>query len=113
MVRYFDELTLEDIINVSKDLKQHEKFGDLKYFVVDARDVCPEKIQIFNADIPASIDSTNSTYKPFLKGAMVCTDPHVRLAFQRYIDTSMASGSTWLMEIFDNIDAALRWAKSN
>lgn len=110
--QFFGIVPLQEIREADNEVYGDARFDDLKYFIWDATDVKQLDLSENEVDVPASLDTITTSYKPTMKGAFVAGDKGVRGGIERYIKTSLELGSTWKFKLFENIQDARKWVAS-
>ncbi len=104
--------SIDEMVKLSADLPADERFDSAKYYICDGTEV--EKVicsEVDDIDIVAAEDAAASTYKPYLKGALVASLPELVDIFERYIKTSKKLSNKWDIRIFSTVQEAREWLK--
>ena len=103
-------ITLDDIDRSNGDLHGHRDFDHHRFQLWDLSkaDFSP----ISESDIleAAATDFVASKTRYMVKVGFIVLDDHVKTICSAYISQSLAMGSPWQFEIFDDPDVARKWA---
>jgi hypothetical protein len=84
----------------------------LQYQIWDLSSISDIKMTESQVDIPAFVDKMASHRLPNIKMALVTRDEKTKKLCNKYIYTSVTSGSPWQFQIFNSLEEAKKWVSS-
>jgi len=109
--RQFTGIVLAEEIKSTNDLLYGDhRFDDLRYHVADFLDVEDVVINELDLKVLAALDSAAAKSNNKIKLAIAVREPRLIDLVAHYKVESRADG--WLVEIFDELEPAMQWARS-
>jgi hypothetical protein len=108
-VRYHENITGDDIMDVGKKILGSNRYDDLHYSIVDTTDIENERITEHETDMLAAIVSSSVSYKRDFKFVFVTQNANLRKMIKRFVRRSKKHGSTWVFQIVESIEEARTW----
>jgi len=101
----------EEINEANSAIQDDHRFDEHRYQIWNHLDADFSFIDKNEACIPASIDSVVARYVFGIKIALVVKEPSVIEFCKKYIEDSKVFQSEWDIQLFDNMDDAIKWAE--
>ena len=102
-------VTMEEQQQADGEMYNDPRFDEIDYYIWDGSEIESIAYSTRDADEPAAIDKASSTYRPFLKGALIADNQQVKGVVERYIETSTKLKTSWDLRIFSSIVDARGW----
>lgn len=112
MVTLTGKSSVEEINEANGALQGDYRFDAHKYQIWNQLEADLSSVDIRGASEPASIDGVASSYRPKIKIALVTKEDNAIEFAKEYIVQSKIFNPTWVIQIFDNMDDATKWAQS-
>ncbi|MFL0798283.1 MAG: hypothetical protein K6L73_12430 [Cellvibrionaceae bacterium] len=110
LLDHYGVVTIEEINESNGRIFNDENFDNLHYQIIDLLGADFSHVTLANMKQPAAIDVAASLSIKRMKIALIADEPHTILLCEAYITCSQSHSSSWEFKIFDNREAARKWA---
>ena len=106
---FYGSVTIEEVFKADKEFYEDPRSDHSRYQITDFSGITAGLAN--NTDIKkiAAFDAGSSMSIPFLKVALITSDPHVKTLCQQYIDFSRLLNTTWEFNICEDMLSARKW----
>lgn len=105
-------ITIDEIHEANGLIHGHEEFDSHRYQIINLLDADFSTINQNESKEPAATDLVASRIRSNIKVALVVREALAMNFCTLYISVSKQDGSSWVFEIFSELESALQWART-
>ena len=111
-IRYFDELTSEDLIKSNSLMIGKREFDVIKYIITDFSDVTNVEVGDKDVNISTLFAEKVNPYNKYIKVALVSDNINLQPLIQKYIENTLNIIPHAQQKSFSNMNEAKIWVTS-